>query len=1172
MSSEASISPASSTVRLTEQQRAALDRGAVSVALSAGAGCGKTTVLAERFLQELDGPEARALRSVVALTFTEKAARELRQRIRARCREKIETGDEQDVRRWRTILRGLEAAPIGTFHEFCGRMLRLHAVESGIDPEFSVLDESISRALRDQAVRITLRAALSEQDLDLINLAVDYGLGQIDDTLRELVGSAALADLETWAGQDPGSILEHWRVVWEHSGRPALIRQAAHAVRRCRAALEPLDPASTKLRARRGEVLSLLEGVETGLCPDSHLIDIKEAARISDLRGKDVWPSDEVKELVKKRFESLRKAIDKIVHRLSWSERLTREEIANRQRLARLALKAAREYGRLKRDRHGLDFNDLQLRFIDLLRARPGILMDRREAAGSESSIFEFILVDEFQDTDRLQSEILERLGGSEFLAGRLFVVGDFKQSIYGFRGAEPAIFQEWRQTFPASGRRDLSENFRSVPGVIHFVNALFAECFEVKEAGAPVEGAGPILNRLGPMRDAADHGPAVEFLWAHDDGASKRAAAHELRAAEAARLARHIRRRLDNGWMIFDRKTKRQRRAGPGDVAFLFRAMTDVGPCEVALTEEGLDYHTIGGAAFYAQQEIHDLINVLSVVEDPLDEVALAGTLRSPFFGLSDDGLYWLATSFTGGLTVGLARLEEIADLPPHDRRQAIRARTLLDGWRALKDRVSIAALTSRILGDSGYEAALVCEFLGPRKLANTRKLVTLARDFDRQGGFLLADFVAQLRAHRDDPPREEQASTSDEEGTSVRLMSIHQSKGLEFPIVVVPDLNRSSVPRGRLIAIHPELGLVVRPPLAEPGDEDSEPADDSEGGSLGWEACRALSHEQDEQESLRLFYVAVTRARDALILSSGDSPGQEPRSVALRLLDERFDLSSGLCRATLPPDWPVPEVNVPVCDAVQTDESEYRVTPRADAPRRLSIDAIRDDISRFMSKPVLTASSGGPAFPPARLIDLDPLNGLSSRSRRLVRLIRAILADPRLYRGRPLPQIAARAAEMQVPAAQASLVREASRLLGPWLETNEFRRLRDLKPDAIKPGFAWMVSRQPGGRTPTVFRGSCDLLIRDPNAGWSPLVVCLGGAGSEAGPIRASCRLRLLLTGQSAEAAALGPIRSGWILEIDPRSGTGLSRQIRFEPGAIDEAVIAAIVRVDAFGERDV
>ena len=198
----------------------------------------------------------------------------------------------------------------------------------------------------------------------------------------------------------------------------------------------------------------------------------------------------------------------------------------------------------------------------------------------------------------------------------------------------------------------------------------------------------------------------------------------------------------------------------------------------------------------------------------------------------------------------------------------------------------------------------------MGDRKLANTRKIVRLARDFDRQGGFTLSDFVGRLRADLENEPREEQAATTDEAGTAIRLMSIHQAKGLEFPIVVLPDLARASRAQSPMVACRPDLGLVVRPPQAGPDPADGRAADPA------WRAYLALERIDDDRESLRLFYVAATRARDALILSAGLGPDEplKSSSVAMRLLDERFDRRTGACRVPTASDdaCPPPEVRV--------------------------------------------------------------------------------------------------------------------------------------------------------------------------------------------------------------------------------------------------------------------
>ncbi|MGC8639055.1 MAG: UvrD-helicase domain-containing protein [Isosphaeraceae bacterium] len=1147
---------------LTVEQSDALAVKGKSVALGAGAGCGKTTVLTERFLAEIDGPDGRALRELVALTFTDKAARELRERIRSRCRERLAGG--ADNTRWRSVLRALEAAPIGTFHEFAGGLLRSHAIELGIDPEFVIVDEAVASSLRDQAVRTTIRQLLARLEPDLTLPATDYGLRPIREALLTLLATRTAGDLDTWGQLESRDLVDRWTQVWEEQGRPAVLRGLAPIARCCRDLLLELDAAHPKLQTRRAELLERLPDLERATCSDADLAEIRRLARVNDLGAKGIWPAPEVKEAVKGVFESLRKRIDDAIKKVVINQALTLESAETSLRLIRLAARARAEYERVKNRRGSLDFDDLLVKTRDLLTAEPEL--EERTLALRDA--IEFVLVDEFQDTDRVQSEILRRLGDSSFFHSRMFVVGDTKQSIYRFRGAEPAIFDRWRGEFPEPGRLNLTENFRSVPGVIDFVNALFAECFPGDRPG-PKAGEGP---RLIARRSDHSGSPAVTFLWAlpspeeDETGKPRRLTVDERRTNEARGLARWIRERLDADWTIVDRKSRQPRRAVAGDVAFLFRAMTDVWYYETALADVDLDYHTVGGSAFYAQQEVRDIVNVLSAVEDPFDEVSIAAALRGPFFSLSDAGLFWLASRFEGGLAEGILRAGEIAELTDRDRGLATRAANLLSRWRDLKDRVPLATLVATILDESGFEAALVCEFLGPRKLANTRKLVRLARDFDRQQGFTLADLVARLRADLDRPPREEQAATTGEESPAIRLMSIHQAKGLEFPIVVVPDLNRNSNPPRSLVGLHPELGLAVRPPRtpALPGENDAEPAS---GDSQGWLAFGAIEAEEDRKEALRLFYVATTRARDHLVLSAGlevEPDGSDPAAVylsslgsccsqnpgnprayspAMQLLLERFDWRSGGCLARLPGDWPAPRVNV-ILAAPTEPERQRRRSPR----RRLEqIEQAITSARVCEPQPALRSSS------PPGLIDLDPDPPTPSRQERIGRLIRALLADKGLLLGEPLAEVCARLASRQVPAASSSIQRDAVRRLETWRESPLFHELRDASRGrrAIEHGLRWILPWPADGTAATVIRGRFDLLFRDRKGSWRPVIVSTDAAGRDAD------HLCLLLAGRAIDRLGTGPGAPSWWVEVGAGSELIAEARLSASPATIDEAI---------------
>jgi len=1123
-----------------EQQRPLAVRGA-SVALSAGAGCGKTTVLTSRFLGALETPSADRppLHSIVALTFTEKAASELRSRIRRDCYKRLTASRGDDVAHWRAVLRGLEAAPVSTFHEYCAGLLRRHALAAGIDPDFSVLDAAIADTVLDASLARCVRLWLGREDDDLIELAVEFGLRRVRESIAEMVRSRGSGDLADWSRRTEAEVVAAWRAGWEKDGRTLLHRPVAEAARACSEFFQATELDHPKLAKFRVDMLASLPDFQ-GEFDRDRLKELGERAKLPGGMKLTEWPSPEVNEKVKALLGSLRKAVERYFDRSQVDEASSHLHAAHGLRFVRLAVEARGTYDEAKRGRGGLDFDDLLVKTRDLLRRDAGAVRDDADHP------VDFVLVDEFQDTDPVQDEILRLICGDGFAAGRLFVVGDFKQSIYRFRGARPTLFQTLREEFPEAGRLDLSENFRSTVGVIDFVNALFAGAFRGEVARLiPGPGAAP-----------ASAGPAVEFVWAEepaDAGSKTRPDAAAQRQTEARWVARLIRSKLDAGLMVRERKGPAGvfRKAHAGDFALLFRAMTDLKEYEHALQAEGLDFHVVGGKAFYAQQEVQDLVNVLSVVEDPVDAASLAGALRGPFFGLTDDALFWLGggDSGRGDLADGLARCDAMANLSDADRARARRACGLLSGWRDRKDREPIADLVHRVLDESGAEAALLGEFLGDRKRANARKLVRLARRFDAEGGFTLGHFVARLRTDLAKPPREDQASTTDEEGQSVRLLSIHMSKGLEFPVVVVPDLNRKPGGDRKLVAFDRELGPLVRPGKPGPADAPEGGAAEEEvaGGSLGWVTYEARERAEDEDEAVRLFYVATTRARDHLILSAGAGPEAGPASPAMRLLDERFDRRTGESRAALPEGWAVPAVRVVAsCPPPHAGgPRERRRPPRLRAVARVIRSAT---VSPDPPVPVPVATAR------PRSVDLDAARGLSPRAGRVDRLARAILADPRalLDGERGLAEAARLAARRQVPMAHADLVAETVGLLAPWLKGALGESLA--RAAAVERGVAWTVvwpQDGAGGGGSTVFHGRTEFFTRDVGGAWRAVVFSPPGASE---PVE---RLRLLLSARAADALNYGPVVQGWRVRLDD----GLHGEEIFNPPVLESAVDEAL-----------
>jgi ATP-dependent helicase/nuclease subunit A len=916
-----------------EQSRAITTRG-VSVSLSAGAGCGKTFVLTERFLSHLDpnGPNPARLGQLLAITFTERAAREMRDRIRSRCRDRLLECPEADAGYWLELLRELDTARISTIHSFCGSLLRSHAVEAGLNPAFRILDQAQADTLLSELIDDSLRNKLAERSEAVMDLIVRYGLGKLRGMIAQLLDCRQEIDWAYWSAMRTEDLAARWEDYFRREALPRLLSSIsdspqAHAVLEI-ARQKPSD--NQIMQTQMAFLLDYLPKLAECSDPAAILSELRDATMIKGAGTKKNWLNNDLYDKYKQAVTSLRKSIDAVNDRITFDPQAALPAAEAGLQLLRLAEEVNRDYDDEKRESGALDFNDLLIRAKNLLVGPQGDSLRKRLA-----SHLHLLLVDEFQDTDPLQVELVKAMCDNDVSRGKLFFVGDFKQSIYRFRGADPRVFRSLSEKIPQQGRQSLLTNFRSQPAILDFVNALFDGEFLDYE---PLRADKP---QIAPT-------PAVEFLWAAQDGSSdehnalshsendvhnsplshrERARvraddfidtsnssssdlstivqaghskktgdkngdeneddqkpAERRRRREADWIARRIRLMLDSGEkIVWDQDASKAGKPGaravrPGDVVLLFRALGDVEYYEAALRRYGVDYYLVGGHAFYAQQEVFDLLNLLGALDSPCDQLSLLGALRSPFFNLPDETIFWLARH-PDGLSAGLFSETPPPQLDKEQRRRAEFAARTLCALRSIKDRVPIARLIAEAIDRTAYDAVLMAEFLGERKLANLYKLIDEARSFDQSGMFTLSDFIAQLAGFVARPPKEPLAPMQSETMDVVRLMTIHQAKGLEFPVVIVPDMNWSQRGPRPAAAFTPELGPLV-------GDDEA---------TTGYDLYSIVEKEEEKKEDLRLLYVAATRAADYLIFSSGLDESGRFKGPWMELLSRRFDFSTG-------------------------------------------------------------------------------------------------------------------------------------------------------------------------------------------------------------------------------------------------------------------------------------
>lgn len=857
--------------RYTPQQQQAIETRDSSIALAAGAGCGKTFVLTERFLSELDPKQGdRPLGGLVAITFTERAAREMRSRIRQACRDRLQQAAENQVDYWLRIVRDVDSARISTIHSFCGSLLRANAPQAGVDPQFQVLEGGVADPLRRMAIDESAEQLLLDRDPSVMELIREVGLERLMRIADRLILLRFQIRQQDWEALGPTGLAELWREKFHSEYLPLITEEilSSDELKELKVLLATLEPAEGVMLERWGRIRDLLQsGPAEGKLID-WLKELRENAKVQGTK-QTTWPDAEIKDQVKESFEAFRKWVDKGTPDLEFRG----EDL---ERLARIghaafmvAVAAIERYEQLKRNLGGLDFDDLLMRTRDLLRSSEEVR--RRAGAG-----IEFLMVDEFQDTDPTQAEIVRALVGDGLKSGKLFLVGDSQQSIYRFRRADPRVFAALQQEIPERGRLPLTSNFRSQPAILNFVNALFG--------GDPQAQYEP----LTPFdRQQYSPEPAIEFLFSADPEEAEENA-ESRRSREAEWISRRIKQLLADPTpriRVMARKGEKPelRPVQAGDIVILFRALSDVQLYEEALRKAGLESYLVGGRAFYSQQEIFDIANLCRFLHDPTDHVSLLGVLRSPFCNLSDDAIFavWRQEK---DLWKGLQN-EPPKELTENEQNDIRRAARVLRMLLERRDRSRIAPLLRLALDLTGYDAALLTEFLGQRKLANLQKLLEMARSFDQVGLFGLSEFVEQLNTAVLEETDEELAATHPEASNVIRLMTIHQSKGLEFPVVILADMERVGPLRTPEAVFDAELGTLINPPTRHGRKPEH----------IGMKMYLAREKREEQAETLRLLYVALTRAADHLILSGGLKNVDQPRSPWLKKLAERFDLETG-------------------------------------------------------------------------------------------------------------------------------------------------------------------------------------------------------------------------------------------------------------------------------------
>jgi ATP-dependent helicase/nuclease subunit A len=835
--------------------------------VEAAAGTGKTTELVGRIVTIL--AEGRAeVSEIVAVTFTEKAAGELKLRLRERLdrARASESHDSERRRRLDRALTGLEEAHVSTIHGFCADLLRERPVEAGVDPLFEVLTEATSARLFDEAFGRWLQEELVDPAEGVRRALRRSAFGGDEGPIHRL--RQAAWELTQWRDFTAPWTRHVFARDTEAVELVRVLHEFADLTRNPSSRSDPLFSGTEPAR-RLSEELRLQETFgdqKTDVDYDgweARLVDLSRDRILANAkRGRGSSYGQGISR------DSVLKALDALKASL---DRFRMAADADLAALLQMELRSAIDrYELLKARRGALDFLDLLLGARNLVRGNPQVRRGFQQR-------FKRIFVDEFQDTDPLQAEILLLLAADDShetnwrkvrpVPGRLFLVGDPKQSIYRFRRADVGIYLDVCRHLEGLGGRilHLTTSFRSVPQIQACVNTAFApvltgDDFTLQANYVP----------LARHREDLPGQPAIVALPVPEPYARRYVSSVAIEKSTPAAVGALVDWIVNtSGWKVTERSGEQPVLVAAKHICLLFRRFTSfendmTRPYVEALEARNIPHVLVGGKAFHEREEIEAIRAALAAIEWPDDELSVFATLRGPFFAIGDEELLEWVHRFGRTVPDGFRRhqfhpfrVPEIfkGDVPGdlEHLRPIAGALAVLERLHRRRNYIPVSATLHELLGATRAHVGFALRTGGEQALANVLHVSELARQFELAGGISFRGFVEELRAAAETAQAAE-APILEEDSDGVRLMTVHKAKGLEFPIVILADITcRLS---------RPEAGRWV----------------DSEAGLCalklgGWAPTDLLLHDaeeaaRDRAEGERLAYVAATRARDVLIV----------------------------------------------------------------------------------------------------------------------------------------------------------------------------------------------------------------------------------------------------------------------------------------------------------------
>jgi ATP-dependent helicase/nuclease subunit A len=860
-------------IKLTENQKAALSRDH-NIAITAGAGTGKTLILVERYIDILINDNID-IRELLAITFTNKAAGEMLSRVALKIESLLSDSSNVTIHsKLLKIRNNLSSAYISTIHSFCARLLREYPLEAGeLDPGFSTLNEIQSEFIIEECITSEI-SQIDVNDTEWLELFRVFNPESIKTMLR--------VSLEHRF--EMGQIVSHFK---ENSTeqlhdelKQSFFRQLddqfnkthLDSIRRLVFDFPEYDGSTSEHSEIKESVLRGIQFIKDSESAEdikfwlavfymSQIMTTKDGRPYKNttyLGGKNAWTP--------KQEEFLLNLSNLLSPVACWQNEnisscpgpLEYVAIKNLKKYYELYLRLEERYTKIKKKQVSIDFEDQQLLAYKLL-------ANNDEIRNQVASRFKYIMVDEFQDTNLLQWKIIELVSGDH--GNNVFIVGDPKQSIYGFRNADVRVFNSVKNKFAEEhpdGVMQLSESFRFKESISKFINTIFPDILK-SNPDNPWE----VKYEAVDTRRIDAEGGHIDFAMLNKT---------ENENVQAKFIASHILRLLsDTGYKA-------------GEIAVMLRSRTHLNEIENTMRENGIPFQTLGGIGFYQGQEIYDTFHLLKFLMNPDDDLALVGLLRSPFANITDEGLFFLAEYETEtSYWHKLQHLDEIDHLPDEDRENLKLFQANSKRWLSRRDRIGYYELLSEIFNESFYRAIMSSDLKGDQIIANINKILTIMLDYEKGRFTSVIDFSESLNRLINTYQKEGEAFLEFEEDHSIKIMTIHQAKGLEYPVIFLPYLNQKLHTSGRpSVYFDDEWGVVSN--VSGSLLKAQNPAQNS---YYLFDLLKLKQKQKEIAELKRLFYVGCTRAKDHLILCAELKDNNIPSETPLSWLMQSLELT---------------------------------------------------------------------------------------------------------------------------------------------------------------------------------------------------------------------------------------------------------------------------------------